>query len=137
MSHMNQSAPRKVRIQQLSCHRDHRGSLFEPLDVDGLSRQRNAHVVLTAPHQIRGNHWHRRSTETTVVVGPCLVRLKEPDGLRDVRVPVDEVWQFTLPPGVVHAYQNTGEGIMVLISFASEVHDPDDPDTVREVILQT
>lgn len=135
MKHMSQSAPRTTRIQPLSCHRDSRGSLFEPLDVDELSRQRNAHVVLTGPRQIRGNHWHRRSTETTVVVGPCLVRLKEPDGLRDVLVPEQEAWQFTLPPGVVHAYQNTGEGIMVLISFASEVHDPADPDTVREVIL--
>lgn len=124
-----------ARIETLTSHRDARGSLFEPLNMEELSRQRNTHVVLTQPGQVRGNHWHRRSTEMTVVVGPCLVRLKEEAGLRDVQVPAGEAWRFTLPPGVVHAYQNTGEGTMLLISFASEVHDPADPDTVREVIL--
>lgn len=135
MDSMTQSETCKVQIQPLAFHQDSRGMLFEPVNVDELSRQRNAHVVLTAPRQVRGNHWHRRSTETTVVVGPCLVRLKQSNDLRDVQVPAGEVWQFTLPPGVVHAYQNIGEGIMVLISFASEIHDPADPDTIREVIL--
>ncbi|MFO1465117.1 MAG: hypothetical protein U1F35_01515 [Steroidobacteraceae bacterium] len=127
--------PARASIDTLACHRDARGILFEPLDVEALCRQRNAHVVLTQPGETRGNHFHRRSTEMTVVVGPCLVRLKEAGHLRDIEVPTGEAWRFTLPPGVVHAYRNTGGQVMLLISFSSEVHDPAQPDTVREVIL--
>ena len=132
---MDPHAPGAARIENLSSHRDARGSLFEPLNAAELSRQRNVHVVLTEPGEVRGNHFHRSATEMTTVVGPCLVRLKEAGALRDVAVPAGEAWRFTLPPGVVHAYRNTGTSTMVLVSFASALHDPANPDTVRDVIL--
>jgi dTDP-4-dehydrorhamnose 3,5-epimerase-like enzyme len=116
-------------------HRDPRGSLFEPLTDAELAAQKNVHVVLTEPNEVRGNHVHRTAIETTSVVGPCLVRLKEADGIRDVDVPAGETWRFTIPPGVVHAYRNTGDGVMVLISFSTTVHDPGGADTQREQIL--
>ena len=124
-----------VRIDTLSVHGDARGSLYEPLDDQELAAQRNVHVVLTHPAEVRGNHYHRRATETTTVTGPCRVRLKEAGALRDVDVPSGEAWRFTIPPGVVHAYRNTGDGLMVLVSFSSIPHDPAGGDTVREVIL--
>lgn len=132
---MNSSVTGTAHIEPLNAHRDARGSLFEPLNAAELSLQRNVHVVLTGPGEVRGNHWHRKSTETTTVMGPCLVRLKEGNALRDIEVPTGEAWRFTLPPGVVHAYRNSGAAVMVLVSFASEAHDPANPDTVREVIL--
>ena len=94
------------------------------------------HVVLTQPNEIRGNHAHRTATETTSVVGPCLVRLKE-DGLQPVtlHVPAGEIWRLTIPPGVVHAFRNTGDAAMVLVSFSTNLHDPTGVDTVRETIL--
>jgi dTDP-4-dehydrorhamnose 3,5-epimerase-like enzyme len=122
-------------IETVPAFRDARGTLFEPLDDRGLAAQKNVHVVLSEPGAIRGNHMHPHSVEVTVVVGPCLVRLKESDGVRDVAVPAGETWRFTIPPGVVHAYRNTGAGQMVLISFNSSLHDPANPDTVRESIL--
>ena len=122
-------------IQVLRSHRDARGSLFEPLDDHELTAQKNVHVVLTAPGETRGNHFHRAATEMTVVVGPCLVRLQEAGRIRDVEVPAGEAWRFTIPPGVVHAYRNTGAATMLLVSFASALHDPANPDTVREAIL--
>lgn len=132
---MNSSTTSQVQIDVMPAHRDARGSLFEPLDATELLRQKNVHVVLTQPGEIRGNHRHTAATEMTVVVGPCLVRLKEGDALRDVEVPPGEAWRFTIPPGVVHAYRNTGDATMLLISFASALHDPTNPDTAREVIL--
>ena len=83
----------------------------------------------------RGNHAHLTAVETTSVVGPCLVRLKEGADLRDVVVPVGEIWRFTIPPGVVHAYRNIGDAVMVLVSFSTNLHDPGGSDTRREVIL--
>jgi UDP-2-acetamido-2,6-beta-L-arabino-hexul-4-ose reductase len=125
----------RVQIARIAGHQDARGSLFEPLDASELAEQRNIHVVITAPDAIRGNHFHRHSVEITAVVGPCLVRLKEGDRLREVTIPAGEAWRLTIPPGVVHAYRNIGSAAMVLVSFNSSTHDPGNPDTLREVIL--
>jgi dTDP-4-dehydrorhamnose 3,5-epimerase-like enzyme len=132
---MSSSEDGDAAIRVMQSHRDARGCLFEPLDANELAAQRNVHVVLTAPGETRGNHFHHQSTEMTVVVGPCLVRLKQMGRIRDVEVPAGEAWRFTIPPGVVHAYRNTGSSTMVLVSFASALHDKASPDTVREAIL--
>jgi dTDP-4-dehydrorhamnose 3,5-epimerase-like enzyme len=129
------TAPSGVHIESVTTHRDPRGSVFEPLDEAELAAQKNVHVVITAPNEVRGNHRHATAVEITTVVGPCLARLKEAGVIRDVEVPAGEIWRFVIPPGVAHAYRNTGSGPMVLISFSSQVHDPRATDTIREQIL--
>lgn len=124
-----------TRIERLRAHQDARGIVFEPLDVAELAVQRNVHVVLTQPGEVRGNHAHLRATEITTVVGPCLVRLKEGAQLRDIEVPGGETWRFVIPPGVVHAFRNPGPAPLVTISFSTEVHDPTGSDARREQIL--
>jgi quercetin dioxygenase-like cupin family protein len=132
---MNSEIPARTRIEPVKTHRDPRGSVFEPLTDVELTAQKNVHVVLTQPNEVRGNHAHAAAIETTSVVGPCQVRLKEPEGVRDVHVPAGETWRFVIPPGVVHAYRNTGSEPMVLISFSTHLHDPSGADTRREQIL--
>ncbi len=124
-----------TQIEQLASFRDARGLLFEPLGAAALGNQNNVHVVLTEPDAVRGNHRHRVSVEITTVVGPCLVRLKESGVTRDIDVPAGETWRFTIPPGVSHAYRNTGKAVMLLVSFNSHVHDPAKPDMERDPIL--
>jgi dTDP-4-dehydrorhamnose 3,5-epimerase-like enzyme len=123
-------------IESVKTHRDSRGALFEPLSDAELAGQKNVHVVLTQPNEVRGNHVHLTAVETTSVVGPCLVRLKETEVIRDVEVPAGEIWRFTIPPGVAHAYRNTGDTVMILVSFSTKLHDPTGADTHREVILK-
>ena len=125
----------RVTIAPVKTHQDARGALFEPLTDAELTAQKNVHVVLTQPNEIRGNHLHLSATETTSVVGPCLVRLDEQGEIRDIEVPTGEIWRFTIPPGVTHAYRNTGDSVMVLVSFSTNVHDPGGADTQRKVIL--
>ncbi len=132
---MKHDTPTRTRIEAVRTHRDARGSLFEPLDDAELAAQRNVHVVLTEPEGVRGNHVHTTATEITTVMGPCLVRLKEADAVRDVHVPPGEVWKFTIPPGVAHAYRNTGDAPMVLVSFSTNLHDPGGGDSRRDQIL--
>jgi dTDP-4-dehydrorhamnose 3,5-epimerase-like enzyme len=125
----------KTRIETISTFRDARGSLFEPVDAQHLVDKHNVHVVVTEPGCVRGNHRHIIGTEISIVTGPALVRLKEDGTVHDIEVPANETWRFTVPPGVTHAYRNTGTGQMLLIGFNTETHDPAAPDVVREEIL--
>jgi UDP-2-acetamido-2,6-beta-L-arabino-hexul-4-ose reductase len=125
----------RVTVQPVKTHRDARGSVFEPLTDADLAGQKNVHVVLTGPNEVRGNHAHRTAVETTTMMGPCLIRLKEAGAIRDLEVPAGEVWRLTIPPGVVHAFRNTGESTLMLVSFSTNLHDPAGSDTVREQIL--
>ena len=126
-----------VRIDVLDCHRDPRGAVFEPLPGDQLADYRNMHVVISEPGAIRGNHFHVRGTEITTVAGPTLVRFREGGVLRDIAVPAGEVWRFRFPPGVPHAFRNTGAQVAILASFNTEAHDQTSPDAVREVLLES
>ena len=63
------------------------------------------------------------------------MRLKEQGAIRDIEVPAGEIMRLTIPPGVVHAFRNTGDSTMVLVSFSTNLHDPDGADTEREQIL--
>jgi dTDP-4-dehydrorhamnose 3,5-epimerase-like enzyme len=122
-------------VQSVKTHRDARGTLFEPLTDAELLTQKNVHIALTQPNEVRGNHVHHTAVEITSVVGPCLVRLKEDGQIRDIEVPTGEILRLTIPPGVVHAFQNTGDSTMVLVSFSTNLHDPAGADTQREQIL--
>lgn len=141
--------------------RDARGVVFEPLDAAQLGAQRNVHVVLSAPGTVRGNHFHRVLHEVTVVVGPARVawrpahdaaatagnagtprpghaRGELTDGVTAgaVDVPAGEAWRFEFPPGIAHAYLNTGQETQVLVAFSSEPHDPANPDTYRDPVIE-
>ena len=132
---MNTSLSSHAIVQSVKTHRDVRGSVFEPLNDAELAGQKNVHVVLTQPNEVRGNHVHSTAVETTSVAGPCLIRLKEAGAIRDLEVPDGETWRLTIPPGVVHAFRNTGRSVMVLVSFSTNLHDPAGSDTLREQIL--
>src|SRR5215813_14023452 len=124
-----------VVIQQLRRATDARGQVFEPLAENEIGEQHNVHVVLTGPQHIRGNHYHLEGTEITTLVGPARVRYREGAEIHTVDVPTDEVWRFTFPPRVTHAFQNTGSRDMVLVSFNTLPHDPQRPNAERDPIL--
>lgn len=127
----------RIIIEPIAFPTDARGLVLEPIGPDALPHQRNAHLVLTEPGCVRGNHYHERGTEVTAVLGPALVRYRDGDEVRDVLVPEGRAYRLTIPPGVAHAIQNTGMGLMVLLGFNSVVHDPACPDVVRDVLIET
>jgi dTDP-4-dehydrorhamnose 3,5-epimerase-like enzyme len=126
-----------VTIERLQRFQDHRGCVFEPMDAHGLSAQRNVHIVLTQPGEIRGNHFHETGTEVTAVSGPARVRIKQNGELTPHGVPEGETWRFRFPAGVTHAFQNTGTAPLVIVSFNTLPHDPSNPNTTRDVILES
>jgi len=124
-----------LEIDSLIVHTDARGVVFEPLAADRIASQRNAHVVISRPGIVRGNHYHPRGTETIAVAGPALVRIKENDEIRDIEVPKKKVYRFTFPPNVAHAIKNTGDQLNILVAFNTREHQPEDPDTVQDILI--
>jgi dTDP-4-dehydrorhamnose 3,5-epimerase-like enzyme len=122
-------------IEPIKVHSDERGFIFEPLKAQELSIQRNAHIVVNMPGAIRGNHYHLEGTEIISVTGPASVRIREKEVLRDVEVPKDEVYTFTFPPGVSHAFKNTGNQPNILVAFNTLEHDPENPDVVSDILM--
>src|SRR5262249_48915268 len=122
--------------EPLTCFRDARGQVVEPLGPDTLPLQRNVHLVLTEPGHIRGNHYHERGHEVTVAFGPALFRYRDGAEIRDVLLPGGHAYRFKIPPLVAHAFQNTGPAPMVLIGFNTEPHDPARPDVVADVLIE-
>ena len=118
-----------VTIKPLTVFSDERGWVFEPATGKQLARQKNAHLVISLPGQVRGNHFHEIATETVAVFGPALVRFRENDSLKDITVAEGEAIQFVFPPGVPHAILNTGEMPLVLIAFSDRPYLSDSPDT--------
>ena len=69
------------------------------------------------------------------MVGPALIRFKENDELHDFEVPSGQVYKFIIPPKVVHAIKNIGDKPSILVAFNTVEHNPQNPDQVRENIL--
>lgn len=124
-----------VAIEPVELIRDARGWVIEPVDEAGLQGKRNIHIVWTEPGAVRGNHYHERTQETIVVLGPALVRLRENQTVRDISVPDGTAMRFTIPPGVPHAIQNTGSRPMILMAFTDQLHDRAHPDTVPCLLI--
>ena len=114
---------------------DSRGTVFEPLVADAFVHQKNAHVVLSGPGVVRGNHYHDKGTETVIVNGPALVRIRDNDFMEDIEIPKDQAYRFIFPPGVSHAIQNQSNKSNILVAFNTIEHDPESPDVVRDDLI--
>ncbi len=125
-----------VEFDKLLLNSDARGVVFEPLELEQIALQRNTHVVISKPGAVRGNHYHLLGTEIMAVMGPARVRFKENDEIRDIDVPAEKVYRFTFPPHVSHAVKNLGEQPNILVAFNTCKHDPENPDTVAEILME-
>jgi len=124
-----------VTIEKLSVFTDERGIVFNPIEMSDLQDQENFHVVTSLPQSIRGNHYHQRGTETLIIMGPALVRIRENNDLRDIDIPDRSVYRLIIPPGVSHAIKQTGSESGILLSFNTIGYDPENPNVVRDALL--
>lgn len=125
-----------MKIRELDPHADARGMVFEPVGLPELPEQKNCHVVITAPGGVRGNHFHETATEIITVTGAALVRMRIEGEIVDEHVPAGEAWQFLFRPGIAHAFKNTGSEPHTLVVFCDRPFDPDNPDTVRDALIE-
>jgi dTDP-4-dehydrorhamnose 3,5-epimerase-like enzyme len=115
---------------------DQRGFVLELLAAEEFASQRNGHIVVSLPGVVRGNHYHRKGLETITVIGPSLVLFREGDRIEEVTIPAKEAWRFVFPPGVSHAIRNLGTEPNILVAFNTVQHEPVNPDTQPDMLLE-
>lgn len=133
---------KNVEILDLDKKADERGWLIEVLGGN-LPEECKAfgqlHVSVAYPGKVRGNHYHTRKVEWFCVPagkGLLLLKDRETGETREVLMGVDNLKTIKIEPGAIHAIKNIGEEDMVLIVYANEPFDPEDPDTFYEKILE-
>jgi UDP-2-acetamido-2,6-beta-L-arabino-hexul-4-ose reductase len=125
-----------VTYEQLRVISDSRGYVFEPLLAKALRIQKNVHIVVSGPGVVRGNHYHLKGEETIAIMGPALVRFRENGQTKDMEIPEGQVYRFFFPPEIPHAIKNIGNRPTVLAAFNTIEHDPQNPDTKQEVLIE-
>jgi UDP-2-acetamido-2,6-beta-L-arabino-hexul-4-ose reductase len=121
--------PNETRRQHLEIKSDQRGALAEFVKSNNFGQ---IFISRTRPGITRGNHYHHTKTEKFFVVeGEGVVRMRriESSEVVEYRVRGDGFQVIDIPPGYTHSIENVGPGDMVTLFWASEIFDPDRPDT--------
>jgi len=111
---------------------DQRGSLAEFLKSPSMGQIFVSH---TGPGITRGNHYHHTKVEKFLVLhGNALIRLRHINSnyIVEYRVKGEDYQVLDIPPGYTHSIENVGQDDLVTLFWASEMFDPERPDTYYE-----
>lgn len=81
---------------------------------------------------IRGNHYHNTKTEKFIVIkGKAKISFRNimERTVTEYLVSGEKLQVIDIPPGYAHNIENIGEDEMILLIWANECFDPDNPDT--------
>ncbi|MCE5343503.1 MAG: NAD-dependent epimerase/dehydratase family protein [Eubacteriales bacterium] len=115
-------------------HADRRGSFTELLHTVGYGQMS---VNVQKPGVVKGEHWHHTKHEKFVVVaGRGVIRFRKvwEDEVTEVFVDGAEPAVVDIPPGYTHNIENLGDTDMVTLMWASEIFDPEGPDTFHLLV---
>jgi len=113
----------------LTIRSDDRGCLAEMMKSRTFGQ---IFVSRTKPGITRGNHYHHTKTEKFMVVeGEAVIRFRriDCDEVIEHFVSGQEFKVVDIPPGYTHHITNIGEGELVTLFWASEMFNPEKPDT--------
>ncbi len=108
---------------------DPRGALAEFIKSPHIGQ---IFISRTKPGITRGNHYHHTKVEKFFIVeGTGITRLRHlrTGNLVEYKVSGEDFRVVDIPPGYTHSIENVGSTDMVVIFWASEVFDPERPDT--------
>ncbi len=126
-----------VKIHDQFIHKDHRGFLLRLVRKEHVGDLPfgDSYVVSGIPGVVRGNHYHKRTTEWFCLLkGKGKLGLKKADETDYISLDAENPKLIEIPPGITHAIKNTGDDIMLFFAYASERFNPEDDDICREEI---
>jgi UDP-2-acetamido-2,6-beta-L-arabino-hexul-4-ose reductase len=108
---------------------DNRGQLAELLKSPYSGQ---IFISRTKPGITRGNHYHDTKTEKFIVIdGEAIIRfrhIKRGDVI-EYRISGNDLQIVDIPPGYTHSIENVGDKELIVLFWASEIFDPQKPDT--------
>ena len=125
----------KVIKEEIEIFQDQRGFVFNPLNKEDITVQKNVHLVITLPGFIRGNHFHKKGIENLIIYGSALIRIKEQGEIIDIIVAENEAIRLTIPPGISHAIKNIGSNPNLLVAFNTIEHTEQDTDVYPDILI--
>lgn len=114
---------------ELHGHEDERGTFYEfikTIDSGQVS------ISTTAPGITRGNHYHNTKNEKFLVIrGAASIKHRQIHGndVIEYKVSDKKMEVVEMIPGYTHDITNTGDSEMVLLLWANETFDRENPDT--------
>jgi UDP-2-acetamido-2,6-beta-L-arabino-hexul-4-ose reductase len=121
----------------LSVRSDERGSLAEILKSFSMGQ---VFVSRTRPGVTRGNHFHHTKTEKFIVVqGEAVIRFRhiESEQIIEHHVRGEDFRVLDIPPGYTHSIENIGRDELVTLFWASEILNPELPDTYPDPVVKS
>ena len=118
----------------LTGHSDDRGSFTECLRSDNCGQ---VSVNIIRPGIVKGNHWHNTKNEKFLTVsGSTVTRFRKIDDEKVLEYPTtgEKLEMIDIPTGYTHNIENTGSADAVVLMWANEAFDPDNPDTIFEKV---
>ena len=134
---------------------DQRGVLAEFIKSPSFGQ---VFVSRTRPGITRGNHYHHTKTEKFLVLeGEAVIRFRpidipecKSDGNKPLvegapklncsiiehRISGTDFRVVDIPPGYTHSIENAGESELVVLFWASEIFDPERPDTLAAPVIK-
>lgn len=115
---------------------DPRGSLAEFIKSPTLGQ---IFVSRTKPGVTRGNHFHHVKAEKFLVLeGEAIIRFRHilRDDVVEYSVRGEDYRVLDIPTGYTHSIENVGQGDLITLFWASEVFDPNQPDTIWQEVLR-
>ena len=115
---------------------DDRGWLFELIKSETFGQ---IFVSTTKPGITRGNHYHDTKVEKFCLIqGQGVIRFRMPQQEEVIEYAVDgqEIQIVDIPPGFTHSIENTGDQNMIVLFWANEIFNPEQPDTYWIPVLK-
>jgi UDP-2-acetamido-2,6-beta-L-arabino-hexul-4-ose reductase len=110
---------------------DNRGWLSEL-----IKSNQSGQIFVSSSHPgiIRGNHYHNTKTEKFIVIkGTAIIRFRHimSKEIIEYKVSGDKIEIVDIPPGYTHSIENIGDDELIVLFWADELFDPENPDTYR------
>ena len=114
---------------KLELKTDQRGSLAELIKSEHFGQ-----IFVSTSHKgvVRGNHYHDTKVEKfCVLTGEAVIKFRHifEDKILSYHVSGDTPEVVDIPPGYTHSIENIGDGEMVVLFWANQIFNPQQPDT--------
>ncbi|MBT9138786.1 MAG: UDP-2-acetamido-2,6-beta-L-arabino-hexul-4-ose reductase [Syntrophomonadaceae bacterium] len=114
---------------KLDLKTDQRGSLAELIKSEHFGQ-----IFVSTTHKgvIRGNHYHNTKIEKFCVLkGEAVIRFRHilEDEVLSYYVSGDNLEVVDIPPGHTHSIENLGDSEIVVLFWANQIFNPEEPDT--------